>query len=169
MGRSELVESGRRTILVEGVSDQAALEMLARRRKLQPPRVIVLGGAHAVRNHVKQAEPGTELVGLCDAKEAPLFRRVLTEVHVCEPDLEGELVRAVGVERVVQLIEAEGELDSFRILQRQPAHRSNPMSIQLARFLSGRSGNKERYARLFVEALELDRVPPPLDAVLGGP
>ena len=75
----------------------------------------------------------------------------------------------MGVERVVQLIEAEGELDSFRILQRQPAHRSNPMSIQLARFLSGRSGNKERYARLFVEALELDRVPPPLDAVLGGP
>jgi hypothetical protein len=33
--------------------------------------------------------------------------------------------------------------------------------------MSGRSGNKHRYARLLAGAMELDRVPRPLDGVLG--
>ncbi len=159
----------RQRILVEGASDRVALETLARRRGLEPPDIVVLGGAHAVGSWVRRDAHPAELVGLCDAKEAPLFRRVLARVHVCHPDLEGELVRALGAGRVQEIIEAEGELASFRTLQRQPAQRARPLEAQLGRFLGGRSGNKERYARLFVEALDLDRVPAPLDLVLPRP
>jgi hypothetical protein len=156
-----------RLILVEGVSDRAALETLARRRGLEPPEIAVLGGAYAVGNYVRTASTDAELVGLCDAREEKIFRRVLEQVHVCTPDLEGELMRALGSERVEQIIDAEGELASFLTLQKQPAQRGQPLEAQLSRFLGGRSGNKERYARRFAEALDLDRVPAPLDAVLG--
>jgi hypothetical protein len=39
-----------------------------------------------------------------------------------------------------------------------------PVEDQLRRYLSGRSGNKLRYARLFVEALDV--IPAPLQGVL---
>src|SRR5262249_57623568 len=107
------------------------------------------------------------VVGLCDAREERIFRRVLEQVHVCTPDIEGELIRALGSARVEQIIDAEGELASFRTLQKQPAQRGRPLEAQLSRFLGARSGNKERYARLFTEALDVDRVPAPLAAVLG--
>ena len=90
----------------------------------------------------------------------------MAQVHVCTPDLEGELIRALGLERVQQIIDSEGELTSFRRLQRQPALRRRALEAQLGRFLAGRAGNKERYARLLVEALDLERVPAALDAVL---
>jgi hypothetical protein len=123
--------------------------------------------AHAVGNHARRAPRGVELVGLCDAREERVFRRAVARVHVCNPDLEGELIRALGPERVLRIIDAEGELASFRTLQRQPAQRSRPLEAQLRRFLAGRAGNKERYARLLVEALDLDRAPAALDAALG--
>ncbi len=126
----------------------------------------MLGGAHAIRRFAGQAPRDAELVALCDAREEPTFRRVVAQVHVCTPDLEGELIRALGLERVQRIIESEGELASFRTLQRQPALRRRALEAQLGRFLAGRAGNKERYARLLVEALDLERVPAPLDAVL---
>jgi hypothetical protein len=156
----------RRRILVEGDSDRIALETLAHRRGLVAPEIVVLGGAHAVGRYVRRAHEAG-LVGLCDTNAAPIFRRALARVHVCDPDLEGELIRALGVDRVLQIIDGEGELASFRTLQRQPAQRAQPISAQLGRFLGGRAGNKERYARLFALALDLDRVPAPLDLVLG--
>jgi hypothetical protein len=52
-------------------------------------------------------------------------------------------------------------------LRWQPAQRRRPLEAQLLRFLGGRVGNKERYARLVVEALDLDRAPAALDAALG--
>lgn len=126
----------------------------------------MLGGAHAIRTFVGQAPRDAELVALCDAGEEQIFRRVVAQVHVCAPDLEGELIRALGLERVQQIIDSEGELTSFRRLQRQPALRRRALEAQLGRFLAGRAGNKERYARLLVEALDLERVPAALDAVL---
>ena len=156
-----------RLILVEGTSDRVALETLARRRGLDCPAIVVLGGAHAVANHARRMPGGVELVALCDAREERVFRRAVARVHVCNPDLEGELIRALGPERVLRIIDAEGELASFRTLQRQPAQRRRPLEAQLLRFLAGRAGNKERYARLLVEALDLDRAPAALDATLG--
>ena len=85
---------------------------------------------------------------------------------VCTADLEDELIRAIGAEQVEQLVEAHGEIASFRRLQRQPALRERTLHDQLRRLMSGRSGGKLRYARIMAEAVDLDRVPWPLDAVL---
>jgi hypothetical protein len=64
------------------------------------------------------------------------------------------------------VVEAEGGLASFATLQKQPAHRGRPVGAQLHRFLSSHSGHKLRYAGLLVQALDLDRVPPPLGGLV---
>jgi hypothetical protein len=66
---------------------------------------------------------------------------------------------------VEQVVEAQGELGSFRTFQRQPAWRARS-SQQLRRFIGTHSGRKVRYARLLVDALDLRSVPRPLDRVL---
>ncbi len=81
-------------------------------------------------------------------------------------DLEDELIRALGPAAVQQIVDAEGEQRSLRTFRRQPAHRSRPVEAQLRRFMGTRQGRKIRYASLLVEALDLARVPRPLDAVL---
>ncbi len=81
-------------------------------------------------------------------------------------DLEDELVRALGVPAVEQVVAAAGELGALRTLQRQPAQRERPVELQLRRFLGSHSGRKARYARLLVEALDPDAVPAPLDGLL---
>ncbi len=82
---------------------------------------------------------------------------------VCVADLEEELVRALGSAAVLQVIEAQGELGPFRTFQKQLAKRDLVLDEQLWRFMWNR---KIRYAPLLVEALDLDRVPRPLDGVL---
>jgi hypothetical protein len=72
-------------------------------------------------------------------------------------------VRAVGPEDVEQVIAAEGELRAFRTFQRQLAKRELPYEEQLWRFMWNR---KQRYATLLVEAVDLARVPRPLDRLL---
>ena len=64
------------------------------------------------------------------------------------------------------VIEAQGELPSLRILQHQPAQREQSTVQHLHRFIGVRSGRKSLYAQRLVEALDLDRVPAPLDGVL---
>jgi len=88
------------------------------------------------------------------------------EVYVCESDLEDELIRALGLDGVEKVIEAQGELRSLRALQRQPAQRDRTTLQHIRRFMSSKSGRKALYARLLVEALDLDAVPQPLDRVL---
>jgi hypothetical protein len=121
----------------------------------------VLGGAHAVASYLALAPRDARLAGLCDRNEEPIFRRVLEHVYVCDPDLEGELIRALGPERVEAMFDP-----SFRTLQKQIEYRDQPLEKQLRRYLSARSGNKIRYARLFVEALDLRAVPGPLERIL---
>ncbi|MFA6576542.1 MAG: hypothetical protein WCS84_14060, partial [Nocardioides sp.] len=108
-------------------------------------------------------------LGLYDASAATYVAKVLARTgtdpagfHRCDADLEDELIRSVGTERVLQVIATEGGLASFQTLQKQAAHRDRPVSAQLHRFFSSHSGHKLRYAGLLVEALDLDRVPPPL-------
>lgn len=86
--------------------------------------------------------------------------------YVCVTDLEAELIRALEVDTVLGIFEAEGELGAFRTLQNQPAHQGRSAEEQLHRFLGTRSGRKIRYGRLLVEALDLDRVPRPLERAL---
>ena len=176
-------------VLVEGVSDQIAVEALARRlgRGLPGEGIVVLpvGGAHGVARYLRRFGPagtGARLAGLCDAGEELGFRRDLERAglgsgldrpglerrgfFVCTADLEDELIRAVGVDGVRMVIEAEGELSSLQRFQRQPAQRGRAPQAQLRRFLGTRSGRKAQYARLLAGALTPAQVPDPLSRLL---
>ena len=153
-------------VFVEGASDRAALLKLAERRgrdlQSEGVDVVAIGGAHALTRFLASAPPA-KLVGLCDAGEAGEFTRSLEHVYVCDPDLEDELIRAVGPERLQQIIDAQGELHSFRTLQKQPFQRARTIEQQLRVFLGNR---KIRYAELLVGELDLANVPRPLDELL---
>jgi hypothetical protein len=181
----------RGAILVEGWSDQAALEALARRRgrDLLAEGIVVvpIGGATNVQRFVQALGPrglGVRLAGLCDVAELLHVRRGLERAGVatsadvttgagtedgfyaCDADLEDELIRALGTAAVERVLDAEGELVSFRRFQDQPAQRGRDLHAQLRRFLGTRAGRKVRYGALLVDALELDRVPHALDLAL---
>ena len=154
-------------VLVEGITDRLALEAVAHRLDLDLARIeiVPIGGAQAIRR--ASAEYGDEhLVGLCDAGEERWFRRVLGDAtYVCVKDLEDELIRALGPDRVEEVVAAEGELETFRNFQNQPAWRGRPVEAQLRRWLQN-GGRYLRYPPLLVEALEPDKIPSPLAAVL---
>ena len=170
----------RTAVLVEGVSDLAALERLAvrRRRDLDADGVCIvpMGGATSIRRFVDLLGPdglGIRLAGLCDLRELGFFERALARVglgldgfFVCDPDLEGEFIRALGTPTVERVIELEGEARAYDIFRQQPAQRDRPDEHLLHRFMGTHSGRKEQYGRALVDALDLDRVPKPLDDLL---
>ena len=80
--------------------------------------------------------------------------------------LEDELIRSLGAVAVERVIADQGELESFRTFQRQPAWRARTHEEQLRRFFGTFSGRKIRSAPLLVDALDLSRVPMPLDRLL---
>lgn len=157
-------------IAVEGISDRLVLELLATRqgRRLgsEGIEIVPIGGAQAIRRFVARLPSGTRVRGLCDENEAHLFIRALDDVYVCVPDLEGELIRAVGAGGVERVLAAAGGLVSFRTFQQQPAQRGRPIEAQLHRWLRSSSTRFYRYLGLLVEALDIDRVPQPLRDVL---
>jgi hypothetical protein len=183
------VGDSRVIVLVEGISDQIALETLAvrRGRDLDAEGVLILpiGGAQAIAHYLLQLGPkgmDVNLAGLCDVAEEEIFRRGLAKASlgspktradmerlgffVCVDDLESELIRAVGPARVEELFDSQGDLGSFRTLQRQSVWRSQSVQAQMRRFLGSGARRKLRYARLLVGSVNLERVPHPLDAVL---
>jgi hypothetical protein len=184
------VGSGARTVvLVEGASDQVAVETLATRggRDLAAEGVVVvpLGGATSIGRFLDVCGPSglaLPLAGLCDIGEERHFRRHLERVglgsgltraglealgfHVCVADLEDELIRALGAEGVQEVIEAQGETRPFHTFQGQPAQRERPVEHQLRRFMGTHSGRKALYAQALVAHLDLARVPAPLERLL---
>ena len=85
---------------------------------------------------------------------------------MCVADLEDELIRSLGAAAVEQVVDAQGELESFRTFQKQPAWRGQTNEEQLRRFMGTHSGRKIQSAASLVVALDLSRVPRPLDGVL---
>jgi hypothetical protein len=176
-------------ILVEGVSDQAAIESLAARRGRdlggEGVFVVPMGGATNIGHFLDLFGPrglGVRLAGLCDEGEEADFGRGLARAglglgltradlerrgfYVCVADLEDEMIRSLGPAAVERLIEGQGELASFGIFGRQPAQRGRTPQQQMRRFMGTRSGRKIRYGRVLAGALDLTRVPRPLDRVL---
>jgi hypothetical protein len=176
-------------VLVEGISDQAALEALAERRgrdlEAEGISVVPIGGAQAIGKFLQLFGPqghDVRLAGLYDAGEEGEFRRGLERAglgsgltradlarlgfHVCVADLEDELIRALGADAVQRVVDAQGDLGAFRTLQKQPAWQGRATEEQLRRFLGSGARRKVRYARFLVEALDLTRVPAPLDRLL---
>jgi hypothetical protein len=181
--------SARTVVLVEGVSDQCAVEALAARRGrdlvAEKVAVVPIGGAQAISSFLDHFGPrglDVRLAGLCDAPEERHFRRALERAglgsdlsraemealgfYVCVEDLEDELIRSLGAAAVEQVVEAQGDLGPFRTLQKQPAWNGRATEEQLRRFMGSGGSRKIRYARLLVEALDLGHVPRPLDGVL---
>ncbi|MGP3735621.1 TOPRIM nucleotidyl transferase/hydrolase domain-containing protein [Streptomyces sp. GDS52] len=181
----------RAVVLLEGPSDAAAVDALAERRgrDLEGEGVCVLpmGGAMSVGRFARLLGPppglGLRLTGLCDVRERRFYARALTgetgtagevgagaaqpqRFFVCAADLEDELIRALGAAHVEELVRAEGDLRALQTFLRQPAQQGRTPQQQLRRFLGTKKGRKIRYGRVLVEALEPDRVPAPLDALL---
>jgi hypothetical protein len=142
-------------VFVEGISDQIALETLAARLgwDLGGEGVVILpmGGAHAVTCYLRRFGPlgaGVRLAGLCDTGEEAVYRRGLAEAglgspraraemeqfgfYVCVHDLEEELIRAVGASVVEALFDSQGDLGSFRSLQRARLARPEDRSADAA-------------------------------------
>jgi hypothetical protein len=181
----DVVADTRWVVFVEGLSDKAAVETLARRRGLDLSgdgvEIVSIGGAHAIGKFVSELAPDVLAAGLCDVGEVAAFGRALERAgiapaktqadlealgfYVCEPDLEGELIRALGSAGVEAVLETSGKLTSFRTFQKQPQWQGRPVEAQLRRFF-GSSAGKIRHAPLMVEALALDRIPRPLDSLL---
>ena len=114
-----MVMTVRTAVLVEGVSDQLALEALARRRgrnlEAEGVSIVPMGGATNIGTYLDRFGPrGLDLkvAGLCDEREEGDFRRGLERAglgfnltradmerlgfFLCIADLEDELIRALG-------------------------------------------------------------------------
>ena len=166
----------RAVVLVEGTSDRRAVEALARRRardlEAEGVAVVPMGG-YGNLSRVLEEYRNVRLAGLYDVGEERHFLRALgcrdreelerAGFFACTRDLEDELTRAVGPAGMERVLAEQGDLRAFRTYQKQPAHRAEPLEEQLHGFMWNR---KQRYAELLVDALELDRIPRPLDRVL---
>ena len=156
-------------ILVEGISDRIALEAVAVKLERDLVRdgieIVAIGGAQAV-GRVARGYEGDRLAGLCDAPEERWFRRVLGDaVYICTVNLEDELIRALGAARVEEVVAAEGDLETFRNFQNQPAWRGRSTHAQLLRWMH--NGDRHlRYPPLLLAALDPERIPRPLTGVL---
>jgi hypothetical protein len=166
----------RGVVLVEGASDRRAVETLARRRgrdlDAEGVAVVPMGGYGNLPRLLRQYHD-VRLAGLYDIGEERHFLGALgcddrgdlecAGFYACTRDLEDELTRAVGSDGMQRVLREQGELRAFQTYQKQPAHRGRPLEEQLHGFMWNR---KQKYAVLLVEALDLDRVPRPLDRVL---
>jgi hypothetical protein len=171
------------------VSDQVAVVALAARlgRDLDTEGVAVvpMGGATNIGAYLERYRATTSVdrfAGLCDVREESSFRRGLQRAglgndldrgameslgfFVCVEDLEDELIRSLGIATVEQLIEAQGELGSLQTFRKQAVQQTRTPQQQLRRFMGTRSGRKIHYARVLVDALDLTRVPRPLEGLL---
>lgn len=177
----------RTLILVEGDSDVGAVRALARRLGCDlESNDIAVRSAHGVTNFpqlladLAVAHPEAQICGLYDVAEERHVRRALRQRAIsvdgdeplaahgffaCVDDLEDELIRALGADAVERVLDAQGELVSFRRLQAMPQHRGRPVERQLHRFLGTRATRKVRSGALLVDAIELDRFPQPLAAL----
>jgi hypothetical protein len=173
-------------VLVEGESDAAAVETLAARYTIAPGRLrpfVAFGVTNYRRILIElgHRRPRVRVVGLYDEPEEHVVRRAVEAAgigtassrgdlerlgfHACAADLEDEFIRAIGTDRVEQLIESEGELPSLRRFQAQPAQRGRPADQQLRRFMGTKSKRKIRYGHLLAAAVDLDAAPDPLRRV----
>ena len=181
--------SARAVVLVEGISDQLALEALAERRgrdlDAEGISIVPMEGSKNIGGFLDLFGPqgfDVRLAGLYDAAEEGDFQRGLERAglgsnltradlerlgfHVCVADLEDELIRSLGAAAVEQVIDAQGDLESFRTFQKQPAWRGRTHEEQLRRFFGTHSGRKIQSAPLLVDGLDLTQVPRPLDRLL---
>lgn len=169
-------------VLLEGLSDSAALDTLAAAhgRDLAAEGVCVLpmGGAMNVGRYAANLGReglGLRLAGLCDEAERGYYLRGwqlagarAADIHICVADLEDELIRTLGVDAVRELVEAEGDGRALDVFVRQPAQRGRTAHRQLQRFLGTKKGRKIHYGQVLAAALTPAHPATPLTALLAG-
>src|SRR5258708_7182580 len=182
------MDFARAVVLVEGVSDQLAVEALAvrrgRRLDAEGISVVPIGGSKNIKTFLDKLGPqglNVRLAGLYDAAEEGDFRRGLdraglgsnlsrTEMerigfYACVADLEDELIRALGAAAVEKVIEANGELDALRSFQRQPQWRGRSRQAPLRRVVGTNRGRKIGAGGVLVDAPGPAPVPRALDTL----
>ncbi len=173
-------------ILVEGESDQAALVAAAQvlGMEIDDGWVLVMDGVTNTRRILRdQLDRNRRVAGLFDAPEHAHVARALAAVGLsnrgdaeslarsgffaCGPDLESELIAALGAERVLAVVERQGD-DGRRLrsLQQMPEWRNQPVELQLRRWFGSGGSRKLRYASLLVAAMSPQQIPQPLRRVL---
>jgi hypothetical protein len=176
-------------VLVEGLTDELALMLAARRsgRNLQAEGVSVvpINGAHAISRFLRQLaaeEPGARLAGLYDEGEEEVIRAALEGAgygpnldrgrleragfYACIADLEDELIRAAGETTLSRLIELEGDAQPWRTFRNQRAWHGRPADQQFRRFIRSVSERNSRYIRAIIETMDRTRLPRPLRLLL---
>jgi hypothetical protein len=179
----------RTTVLVEGVTDELALTLAARRsgRDLaaEGVSVVPMNGAHAISRFLRRLaveEPQTRLAGLYDDAEEDVIRAALERAgyganldrsrlegvgfFACVADLEDELIRAAGETDLSRLIELEGDAQPWRSFRNQHAWHGRPVDQQFRRFIRSVSERNSRYIRAIVDTIEPSRQPRPLRLLL---
>jgi hypothetical protein len=171
-------------VLLEGPSDVAAVRAVAAAYgvtdRVHRYRLIDMGGVTNIRRHLlacRTASVPVRVIGMCDAGEARFFVRALQlkgdDLHheadlaehgfyVCDADLEDELIRALGPDRVVSVLGRLGLRERLATFQRQPAWRGRPLHEQLHRFAGTAAGRKTLLAGALAEGLAPSEVPAPL-------
>ncbi len=179
----------RTIVLVEGVTDELALTLAARRSgrdlKAEGVTVVPINGAHAIGPFLRRLaaeEPGANLAGLYDEGEEEVIRAALERAgyglnldrsrlegvgfFACVADLEDELIRAASQTNLSRLIVLEGDTQPWRKFRNQRAWHDRPVDQQFRRFIRSVSERNSRYIRAIVETLDLSRLPRPLRLLL---
>jgi hypothetical protein len=168
-------------VLLEGRSDVAAVRAVAAACGLSGGvhryQLVDMGGVTNIRRELAAvgARPlPVRVVGMCDAGEARVVARAFgvdgeddeaLAAHgfsVCHADLEDELIRAMGAERVLGVLQRLGLAARFATFQNQPAWRGRPLPEQLHRFAGIASGRKAVLAGALAGGLAPQEVPAPL-------
>ena len=173
-------------ILVEGESDKVALEeaALLLTFDLCATSIVVMNGAANIGKVLTRMDRrGTRVAVLYYIGEQAHIVRALSGVDfidgrgstalerlgffACDRDLEAELIRALGADRVIAVIEKQGDdLRRFRSLQQMPEWRGRRVEDQLQRWFGSGSRRKIRYAALLVREMAAAEVPRPIRRVL---
>lgn len=170
--------SARLFVLLEGPSDVAAITTLVRKAGIDPTplELVSLQGitnVGRVLKEIRQVRADADVVGLCDADETRFAEKALNDdglpvqdasdlpvygFFVCEPDLEGALIDALGAERARDAILGAGLGSTFDALRTQPAWADRPLAEQLHRFCGAASGRKGLAAAILADAFTDDEL-----------
>jgi hypothetical protein len=177
-------DHGGTVVLLEGPSDVAAVRAVAAAYGVTDGvhryQLVDMGGVTNFRRHLvalRTASEPVRVLGMCDADEAQFLVRALQVegdglrhaadlaghgFYVCDGDLEDELIRALGPDRVVSVLGRLGLRARLATFQRQPAWRDRPLHEQLHRFAGVAAGRKTLLASALAECLAPGEAPAPL-------
>ncbi len=145
--------------------------------------VLSLDGAGTIKHYLRLFGPqglGVRLHGLCDEDAEGDWIDKLTNAgidvasrsdleehgfYVCEPDLESELVAALGSTGVNQVIAEQSAEGTYNSFANQPSN-SDKSEVEIQ--VSFCKLDKVRWAPLLSSALAPTSVPSPIAGVLGG-